>query len=118
LRRRFTFPFFIGWSFILPQRCWHCTFFQFHYQPPLLLNTHGHEFIDWPFVFICFILYVKGYVLLWESIHNIVHKKKFWHLNLKILHLSHNVSHLHDVLAHISHTSEPHGWELHDWGAC
>jgi hypothetical protein len=62
-----------------------CTFFQFHYQPSFLLNTYCYEFIDWPCVFICFILYVKGFVLLWKSIHNIVHKKGFLHLNLKIL---------------------------------
>ena len=64
-----------------------CTFSCFHHQSTFLLNTHGHEFINRPSIFICVIRDLKGTILCKQSIQDIVHKKSFRHFDFKNLQL-------------------------------
>jgi len=46
------------------------TFTNFLSKSPFLLDTHGHKFIDWPFLFMCVVWYFEGTILWWEWIQN------------------------------------------------
>ena len=100
LGRNLTFPFVFGSIIVLSLVFQEGTFSLLHQQSSLLLDTHGHQFIDGPFVFMRVVEDLERFVLLQESVQNVVHKERFEHIHLQLLQLGHNVSHIHDVLTH------------------
>ena len=73
LGRYFAFSLQFGLIFALSMRCQHCTFTLFHHQSPFLLNTHGHEFINWPFILMCVVRDFEGSILMRECVQDVVH---------------------------------------------
>ena len=69
----------------LSHSCHYNILIYFHHQPFFFLNTHGQEFIDWPFVFMCVVRNYEQFKWRWKSDQNIMHKKNFRHVNLKSL---------------------------------
>ena len=106
LGKTYAFPFVFGLVFILSLVCQNCTLSQFHQQSFLLLDTHGHQCIDGPFILMHVVGYFERSVLLRESVQDVVHKKSFRHIHLQVLQLGRYISHLHYVLTHTLHAGE------------